>query len=473
MMRAELGKTKAYKGEQVVLSYYLYTRTQLFNLSASKFPVLNGFLKEELDLPIQKRLDFEYVVHDGVEYRRALLASYALYPLQEGRLKIDSFGIKYDYMPGGELDSLGMGMLFGNRPVRSGQERSSELQLDVLPLPASGKPASFGGAVGDFTLDTAVDKYEVKANEAITLTAKIEGAGNASAILEPRIQWPPNVEIYDTKGRAKSGRGGVSEKVFEYVLIPRAPGKVTLPAVEFSYFNTAQEKYVTKTSQPIDIMVLEGEARTEGEGSTRPRAAAPRDSKTEAPREVLQPLLPPSSGAQSESANLRSVSAEILGIPIWRWLYWGATLAFAAFFSFVLFDQLARRIGSKKSAPRSSTNQKLIQARAIAQKAKNGADWNEVARAYDGIAAALFDALDETYAVGARSYSREVLEQMLVGEKGMPADQWKRVKELLEFAELVKYASSTGVVSEAQARERLADWVGEAEGLARSVRERA
>src|SRR5205085_1653959 len=57
MLRAELGKAKAYKGEQVILKYYLYTRVQLFNMAASKFPVLNGFLKEELDLPIQRRID--------------------------------------------------------------------------------------------------------------------------------------------------------------------------------------------------------------------------------------------------------------------------------------------------------------------------------------------------------------------------------------------------------------------------------
>jgi hypothetical protein len=463
MMRAELGKQRAYKGEQVVLNYYLYTRVQLFNMAASKFPVLNGFLKEELDLPIQKHLDFDFVVVDGVEYRRALLASYALYPLQEGKLKIDGFGIKYDYMPG-EATDMGMGMLFGRQPVRSGQERSEELKLDVVALPTAGKPASFGGAVGDFTIDAAVDKYEVRANEAITLTAKIEGAGNVSAIGEPKIRWPSDVEIYDTKGRSKAGKGGVGEKVFEYVLIPRKPGKVTLPGVEFSFFSPENQTYVTKTTQPIDITVTAASPGSEpprsksavSESASAPVAQAP------AAKETLRPLLPPEKESGGDS-----------GIPLWRWLYWAAAVAFVSFFTYAGLDTAWRkRKGFAARARGSDKSKRLQKARSAGQKATLGLAWKDVAEAYDSVAGAIFDALDQSYGVGARSYSRVALEQMLVEERGMQAELWGRVKALLEYAELVKYASSTGVVSEAQARERLAHWVSEAEGLAKDIRSR-
>ena len=51
-MRAELSKDTLYKGEQLVVSYYLYTRARIFNISVDKYPILTGFLREDLNLPI-------------------------------------------------------------------------------------------------------------------------------------------------------------------------------------------------------------------------------------------------------------------------------------------------------------------------------------------------------------------------------------------------------------------------------------
>ena len=91
----------------------------------------------------------------------------------------------------------------------------------------------------------------------MTLTAKVEGRGNLAAIGEPKAKWPDTVEIYDSKGTAKAGPGGVGQKVFEFLLIPRAPGKVTLPSLELSFFDPTKGAYVTRTTEPITINVGE------------------------------------------------------------------------------------------------------------------------------------------------------------------------------------------------------------------------
>src|SRR5262249_26014080 len=126
---------------------------------------------------------------------------------------------------------------------QQGQNSSDQLTIEVMPLPEQGKPNSFTGGVGDFNLTAAVDKYDVRANEAVTLTLKVEGRGNLAAIGEPKAKWPENVELYDSKGVAKSSSGGVGQKVFEFLLIPRAPGKVMLPALEMSFFDPAKGAY--------------------------------------------------------------------------------------------------------------------------------------------------------------------------------------------------------------------------------------
>jgi hypothetical protein len=457
MVRAEIDKPRAYKGEQLIVSYYLYHRVPLYNLQADKFPVMNGFLREELEMPIQgHRLDWEVVVVDGVEYRRSLLVRYATYPLQEGKLKIDSLSVRYDYAAMNSVDEEDLGsMLFGRGALRKGAERSEIVEINAQPLP-QGKPATFTGAVGDFGVTSAVDRYELKANEALNLTVKIEGKGNAASIGEPKVKWPDTLEVYDTKGRAKSGKGGVGEKVFDYVLIPRAPGKLKLPAIELSYFDPTQEKYVTKATEPIEITVLEG-----APGSAPPPrvvqqgvAPAPPQQQQEVPRPLRLPEMD---------------SAQRSGTPIWRYLYWICSVLLIGFAGFVGWDSWRQFRGKSRPHARVSDAKQWARLREQALQASRGAAWNEVVRAYDQLSTQVFDSLDRKYGLGARALSRKTLGQALTEDHSLATEEWSKINSLLEFAELVKYASSTGVVSESSARQELPRWVEEGERVTRSL----
>jgi hypothetical protein len=65
--------------------------------------------------------------------------------------------------------------------------------------------------------------------------------------------------------------------------------------------------------------------------------------------------------------------------------------------------------------------------------------------------------------------SREQLREVLVNEKGLAETVWTRTLRLLEFIDLVQFASSVGAVSESTARADLQKWVGEAEGIIRAL----
>ena len=66
----------------------------------------------------------------------------------------------------------------------------------MLPLPQEGRPADFGGLVGDFTLAATVEPLELKAGESATLTATVRGRGNAKRIPELKIPSLDGVKIY-------------------------------------------------------------------------------------------------------------------------------------------------------------------------------------------------------------------------------------------------------------------------------------
>ena len=469
MIRAEVDREKAYKGEQIVVSYYLYRRAQLNNISVEKFPELKGFLREELDMPyLQNRLEWKREVLDGVAYYRTLLLRYAAYPLQEGKLRIDPLTVKTTYFAqvnGGLSDEEDPFMQFFRQLTpRVALEQSEGIDVTVLPLPEDGKPPTFTGGVGDFNIVSAVDKTEVRANEPVTLTVKVEGRGNVAAIGTPKAVWPPNVELYDSKGQAKPTKAGVGTKVFEFLLIPRAPGKITLPSLEFSFFDPIKKVYVTRGTEPVALTVTEG-----APGSQPPpaRPGAPADAgqaqKPQSPKEDLAYLLPPDPGGGSLTVQ---------GHPIWRWFYWLCAVVFVAFVGVVLRDVLqkgrkrARESGGGRDG-RSADAKSWQALRARAAAASQGAPWNDVTAFYESLTGAVFDAIDRVIGraagVGARSLPRSELRRLLVDERGVAEATWARLERVLEFAEAVRYASSAGAVAESAARGEATRWVADAE----------
>jgi hypothetical protein len=468
-LRAEVNKTKAYKGEQIIVSYYLYRRVRVFNINVDKFPILTGFLREDLEMPVLgQRLDTERVAVDGVPYERSLLLRYAAYPLQEGKLNIDSISLKYAYYPNSSsMDDEDPFMgFFRQMQPQQGQERSEQLPIEVMPLPEEGKPNSFTGGVGDFNLIAAADKIDVRANEAVTLTAKLEGRGNLAAIGEPKAKWPEGLEIYDSKGVAKSGPGGVGQKVFEFTLIPRIPGKLTLPALELSYFDPTQSRYVTRKTEPIVINVGEpvpgstpAGLNKNSSGSSNPKTSDPATQ----------------SGASSEPAGFKSATdtgAPRLAIPVWRWLYWLCSLVFVALTGLVLWD-LFRKTQARSSALADARakahSRSWARLRESARQAAAGAAWQEVLISYELLTGVIFDAIDRAYSIGARSRPRSQLKEILVDERGLSAEAWAKISRLLEYAELVRFASAAGAISDQAARKDLARWVEEGEAVAHEL----
>lgn len=461
-LRAEVDRDKVYKGQEVVVSYYLYRRVRVLNAQVDKFPMLNGFLREEMEMPVmQPRLEVQTVVLDGVPYQRSLLARYAAFPLQEGQLKIDPMGLKYTYYAGGGMDDGEDPFLqfFKQMTPRESSAQSDPLTIDVMPLPADGKPSSFSGAVGDFSIVTAVDKNEVRANEAVTLTVKVEGRGNVAAIGQPKADWPQNVELYDSKGTAKASKAGVGEKDFEILLIPRVPGDLTLPGMEFSYFDPTKKQYVTRNTDPIRIHVLEAAPGSQAPRPLNPSVTnSPTDSPT--PAQTLRDLKAP-------------VSAEtpLGGLPLWRWMYVLAVGAVGLFAAWVGFDLVRkwRTQGLESAAARAKAKQKSWD-RLQSDAGRAGViPWTEVLQTYDVLCGNVLDAIDRVYSIGARSLPRSEIRRILVDERGLNASHWEPIGRLLEFNEMIRFAGTTSASLETRARSELSKCVNSAKSAVQLI----
>jgi hypothetical protein len=91
---------------------------------------------------------------------------------------------------------------------------------------------------------------------------KLEGQGNLKMIPDITLPNLPDFTTYSSK-RADSIRPSASnqiggDKTWEYVLVPKSPGRYTIPALSFAYFNAEQGKYETISTSPLALHVLPG-----------------------------------------------------------------------------------------------------------------------------------------------------------------------------------------------------------------------
>ncbi len=245
----ETDKTEVYEGEQIVVNWYIYTRGNILALDRLKFPDLKGFWKEIIEeVPA---LNFTQEIVNGMPFRKALLASHALFPIRPGISVIDEYKIKAQIqLPSNPFGAFGFGKPY------TYQRSSERIEVKVKPLPQEGKPNSFSGAVGQFDVRSQVEGTQFPVNQPFSLKVRFEGSGNAKLIELPNLGLPTTVETYDTKSEAKFFKNGKSYKEFQVLLIPREEGQITLPAMNFSVFDPQQKKYVARTTEPITIKIV-------------------------------------------------------------------------------------------------------------------------------------------------------------------------------------------------------------------------
>ena len=256
-------KKKLYQGQYLVATIKLYTRKDVSGFEDVKFPPFTGFWSSDLEAPQQVSLQRENV--NGQIYTTGLLKKVLLMPQRSGELTIDPMEItlltRTRVRSNNPFDDF-FGGSYRTTPYKL---TSKPVKINVDPLPA-GKPADFSGGVGNFTLNASVDKTEVKANEAVTLKVKVSGTGNLKFINNIKIDFPPDIDVYDPKTtqNIKTDASGMSGSVtFDYLFIPRYAGNYRIAPITFSYFDTKTKTYKTLTTQEFNINVEKGDGEAE------------------------------------------------------------------------------------------------------------------------------------------------------------------------------------------------------------------
>lgn len=265
-LRAIVDRSRVYQGEQITVIYKIYTRARIVNYSISKLPTMTGFWGEEMQLPQQVNLTDEVI--NGKKYQVGILKKMALFPTQNGTLEINPMELTCQVQVQTKRRSNDIFDQFFNDPFFGAQTanvplKSPPVKVTVLPLPQTNVPESFQGAVGKFSLTASLNKRKAKTNEPISLKATITGTGNVKILEAPKLKLPSDFEQYDPKVKEDITRSGESingTKTFEWLIVPRYPGDKKIPALEFTYFDIGQKRYITLRTNEFNVLVEKGSA---------------------------------------------------------------------------------------------------------------------------------------------------------------------------------------------------------------------
>lgn len=255
LVRVSFSKSTVYEQEPVVATIKVYTKYDISSFMPTTQPAFEGFLTEELPVSMETTLEN----YNGKNYHTAVLKRLLLYPQKSGKLSVNTG--KYDVTIV-QYETINMGFFRTQHPVeRQITTSSNAATLTVRPLPEP-RPAGFSGAVGTFSVSTALEPELMRTNEASVYSYIVKGTGNIKYLSEPGLQFPAGIDAYTPKTDINASVVGGSNMSgtfrTDYTIVPQEVGNFTIEGQPFVYFNPAEEKYVTVDVPPTPIKVLRG-----------------------------------------------------------------------------------------------------------------------------------------------------------------------------------------------------------------------
>ena len=429
-IRTIVSKTRVKEQEALLLSYKLYFAgvdvAQFTN--NTKLPEFTGFLKQELE---QGEIQTEMEHYNGRNYQTAVLYRTLLYPQHSGDIQIDpaSFEAVLRVQVRQQVRSI-FDDFFGSYTNVTRMLTAPGVTIHAEALP-SGKPAAFSGGVGQFTLSGDISKTELQTNEAVTIRLTIQGTGNMKLIKTPAVDWPEGFETYDPKvtNKFKTTTRGVSgSREIEYLAIPRAAGRYTIPAVTFAYYDTADEQYKTLTVGGWTLNI------TRGESDEQTTAVVAQYTNKEDIRQLGTDIRYIYTGALQETAPVKHLI---------RYGSVGHVLCYLLplLLAVVLFVVFRRRIAENADRVR----MRYKQANKVAQKrlreARQAMDSNDKQAFYEAVERAAWTYLSDRLNIPTANLNKENIASIL-RDKQVSEQLIDEVHQVLSTAEIARYTPS-------------------------------
>lgn len=440
-VRTLVSKTKVYEQEAVLLSYKVYVAgvdlKQFTNNTT--LPDFTSFLQQKIDL---QDVQLELENYNGRNYQTATIYSTLLYPQKSGDITIEPATFEAVLLVPNQARSRSIfDDFFNSYTTATRSLRAPGTTIHVTPLP-TGKPVSYAGGVGKFTMDAKLSATDVKANEAITLTLTIRGAGNMKLLKTPSVDWPEGFEQYDPKvtNNFKTSTGGMSgTRTIEYLAIPRAPGDYILPPVQFGYFDTEKGQYQVLTTPEYMLHIARGAGDQSATGVQQSTVSYINKEDIRELGSDIRYISAANFAPSSEKEVLR------IGFGSWQmWLLYGCPLTLALLL-FVIFRKRIRENADltrvRKRQANSVARKRLKQAKKLMGEAQHKEQF------FEEIERASLQYLSDRLSIPTADLNKDTITATL-RSKAIDESLIERTNNVLSDAAFARYAPAMGITPE-------------------------
>jgi len=427
-------KKEVYVGEILSVEFQVYVRDGLANGE----DILQGF-DQFSGCPV-KAEGVSIIKTAHAQRRRARLgnASYvvatlvtSLSPIKTGPITLGSMDVPLTLqipLPNQRrrdpFDPFGMFQRMQVEERRVSLSAEPEI-LKALPLPRENIPATFNGAVGNFTMTVTAGPTNVAAGDPVTVKVALSGRGAFDSLALPEQNawrdfktYPPTTKVDTTDPLGLQGT-----KTFEQVVVPQSPDIKALPPVSFSFFDPDQKSYRTLTQPAIPLVVRPG-----GAAPAPVVAATTRAAQDNAPPAQDIVHIKPRLGAVAQIAPplvLRPWFLALQAVPVLAWL------------SAVLWRRRAEMLAN---------NPRLRRRRQVAQNIRQGLDElrqsaadNKSEAFFATLVRLLQEQIGERLDLPASAITDAVIEEHL-RPRGVPETTLAPLQELFQTCNLARYA---------------------------------
>jgi hypothetical protein len=272
-IKVQPDKTTCFIGEPIVVTYKLYTRLKSES-NIIKSPSFSGF--SVIDLTSASYENYSIEKMDGRMYNVYILRKAQLYPLQAGQATLEMIQvenklnfIKADFLKNNNLDDYIGGVFQPALPPEAVQLEKITLEskpvtIAVKALPKPDTAVLYNGAVGDFSIQSWVDKANFTTDETGNLHITLSGTGNLTLVNAPDIKWPNGIEFFDAVVKDTLNRLSIPVSGSISYHIPFTVGNAgvyILPSIVFTFFNAGSGTYKTIKTQPIALTIAKGSGK--------------------------------------------------------------------------------------------------------------------------------------------------------------------------------------------------------------------
>lgn len=225
-VETHISTNNIYLGENIEYSIKLYRRISLWSSISIDQEDMTGVWQNALPVAPER-----VVRKNGQRYYELELIKKTIRPLNVGVLNIPPLIARFVVDPfSGEYQ-------LASEPIT--------INVNELPEPV---PDSFTGAIGSYTMSIGSPNINIDSS-AIQVKLTIQGSGNTQAILPPVIQDTAQYRVLSAPKTDESQNKNT--QIFEYVIIPKITGELSIPPIEFSYFSKEKMSYITLSSSPV------------------------------------------------------------------------------------------------------------------------------------------------------------------------------------------------------------------------------